>query len=168
MLARTIALVLGADAIWMSASATEHRRRTAPAYRQIALTSYSASQTSMVTTLPHSRQPSEQEVSSRRRMLRYPTRGNGGFGEPRHNALMPRLPRMQQTISEITRRDIFDFITIENIDWSGRLEETAFLERLWDLNDMRSTDSRFKNAAGDIWQRRVDKPTGLGGRLGLH
>jgi hypothetical protein len=38
------------------------------------------------------------------------------------------------------------------------MEETAFLERIWDLNDMRSTDGRFKNAAGDIWQHRVNNP----------
>ena len=53
---------------------------------------------------------------------------------------------------------MFDFITLEHIDWSGRLEETAFLERIWDLNDMRSTDSRFNNGAGDIWQHRVNNP----------
>jgi hypothetical protein len=70
--------------------------------------------------------------------------------------VVPRRPRHAQTISEITRRDIFDFITLERIDWSGRLEETAFLERIWDLHDMRSTDSRFANAAGDIWQHRVN------------
>ncbi len=72
--------------------------------------------------------------------------------------VVPRLPRTPQTISEITRREIFDYITLEKIDWSGRLEETAFLERLWDLNDMRSTDSRFKSAARDIWQHRVNNP----------
>jgi hypothetical protein len=38
------------------------------------------------------------------------------------------------------------------------LEETAFLERIWDLSDMPSTDSRFPNAAGDIWQHRVNNP----------
>jgi hypothetical protein len=70
--------------------------------------------------------------------------------------VVPRRPRLAQTISGITRRDIFDFITLEQIDWSGRLEETAFLERIWDLHDMRSTDSRFANAAGDIWEHRVN------------
>lgn len=63
------------------------------------------------------------------------------------------------TISEITRRDIFDLITLEKINWSGRLEETAFLDRIWDLNDMPSTDHRFKDAAGDIWQHRVNNPS---------
>jgi hypothetical protein len=69
---------------------------------------------------------------------------------------VPRPPRPARTISEITRRDIFDAITLEKIDWSGRLEEPAFLDRIWDLNDMRSTDRRFRNAAGDIWQHRVN------------
>ena len=71
---------------------------------------------------------------------------------------MPRLARPVAKISEITRRDIFDYISVENVTWSGRLEETAFLERIWDLGDMRSTDSRFANAARDIWQHRVNNP----------
>jgi hypothetical protein len=71
---------------------------------------------------------------------------------------MPRLPRPKNTISEITRRDISDFVTTEVASWSGRLEEPAFLERIWDLADMPSTDGRFKDAAGDIWQHRVNNP----------
>ena len=71
---------------------------------------------------------------------------------------MPGLPRPKPSISEITRRDIFDFITVGGIAWSGRLEETAFLERIWDLGDMRSTDRRFSDAGGDIWQHRVNNP----------
>lgn len=58
-------------------------------------------------------------------------------------------------ISEITRRDLFDALTVEQIDWSGRLEETEFLSRIWDLSQMRSTDHRFKNAEGDIRQHRI-------------
>ncbi len=72
---------------------------------------------------------------------------------------MPRLPRATpNTISEITRRDIFDTITMQNVAWAGRLEEPDFLARIWDLADMRSTDGRFKDAAGDIWQHRVNNP----------
>jgi hypothetical protein len=62
------------------------------------------------------------------------------------------------TISEATRRDIIDSISVENIGWSGRLDEPAFLARIWDLGDMRSTDSRYGNAARDIWQHRVNNP----------
>lgn len=77
----------------------------------------------------------------------------------RHNGWMPRVLHITPaTISEITRRDILDTIAIEKIDWSGRLEEPAFLERLWDLSAMPSTDPRFSDAAGDIWQHRVNNP----------
>jgi hypothetical protein len=72
---------------------------------------------------------------------------------------VPRLPRIKPaTISELTRRDIFDTITIEQIAWWGRLDEAAFLERIYDLNDMPSTDGRFRSAAGDIHQHRVNNP----------
>ena len=38
-------------------------------------------------------------------------------------------------ISQITRRDIADAITVENINWSGRMEESEFLSRLFNLVD---------------------------------
>ena len=59
-------------------------------------------------------------------------------------------------ISNITRRDIVDAINIEEVNWSGRLEESEFLSRLFDLSSLPSTDDRFTNAAGDIWQHRVN------------
>ena len=58
-------------------------------------------------------------------------------------------------ISELTRRDICDAITVENVDWAGRLEEQDFLSRIFDLSSLPSYDHRFKDAAGDIWQHRV-------------
>jgi hypothetical protein len=61
-------------------------------------------------------------------------------------------------ISQITRRDIADAIAIEGVNWSGRLEESEFLSRIFDLNALPSTDGRFKDAAGDIWQHRVNNP----------
>jgi hypothetical protein len=60
------------------------------------------------------------------------------------------------TISDLTRRDIVDAMSAEKTNWSGRLEETEFLSRLYDLTAMPSTDSRFKDAEGDIWQHRVN------------
>jgi len=63
---------------------------------------------------------------------------------------------MASKITEITRRDILDSIALEGINLYGRLEETEFLSRIWDLNSMPSTDSRFKNAIGDIWQHTVN------------
>ena len=59
-------------------------------------------------------------------------------------------------ISQLTRRDIIDAIAAEEINLYGRLEETEFLSRLFDLQQLPSTDPRFKDAAGDIWQHRVN------------
>ncbi len=59
-------------------------------------------------------------------------------------------------ISQITRRDIIDSMVAEKVTWSGRLEESEFLTRLFDLQSLPSTDGRFKDAAGDIWQHRVN------------
>lgn len=61
-------------------------------------------------------------------------------------------------ISEITRRNIFDFIQIEGFWWAGRLEEADFLSRVFDIEKLASYDSRFDNAAGDIWQHRINNP----------
>ena len=65
---------------------------------------------------------------------------------------------MSNKITQITRRNIFDFIQIEGFDWSGRLDEIDFLSRIYDLENMESYDSRFPNAAGDIWQHRLNNP----------
>ncbi len=59
-----------------------------------------------------------------------------------------------QGVTEVTRRSIFDFLGISGIAWSGRLEETEFLSRLYDLTTLPSTDDRFKTALGDIRQHR--------------
>ncbi len=59
-------------------------------------------------------------------------------------------------ITEITRRGIFDAIVAANIGWAGRLSETDFLSRIFNLKLIPSTDSRFSDAAGDIWQHRVN------------
>lgn len=58
-------------------------------------------------------------------------------------------------ISEITRRDIVDSISLENVNLYGRLEEIDFLSRIWDLDSLQSFDSRFKNATGDILKHTV-------------
>lgn len=59
------------------------------------------------------------------------------------------------TISEVTRRAIIDYLTASGISWSGRMQEDSFLARLYDLANIASTDGRFENAAGDIWKHRV-------------
>jgi len=65
---------------------------------------------------------------------------------------------MSNKITQITRRNIFDFIQVEGFWWSGRLEESDFLSRIFDIENMQSGDDRFPNAAGDIWQHRVNNP----------
>ena len=71
-------------------------------------------------------------------------------------------------ITGITKRDIFDlFFKGLNIDilWDtqkiiypyyGRLSELEFLKRLYPLEQMPSSDPRFMNAEGDIWQHTVN------------
>src|SRR3954452_24076830 len=59
-------------------------------------------------------------------------------------------------ISQLTRRDIVDAMIVEKINWSGRLEEQEFLSRLFNLASLPSLDHRFTDAAGDIWQHRIN------------
>lgn len=63
---------------------------------------------------------------------------------------------MPDSISEVTRRSVLDYISASGINWSGRLAEDEFLTRLYDLADMPSTDYRVSDAAGDIRQHRVN------------
>lgn len=58
-------------------------------------------------------------------------------------------------LSEATRRDIIDGLVVAKIPWSGRLEDQDFLARLFDLEQLPSTDGRFANARDDIWKHRV-------------
>ncbi|WP_374377570.1 abortive infection family protein [Dongia sp.] len=75
-----------------------------------------------------------------------------------HTRLVPRpsRPRANMKISQITRRDIIDALSVEKVRWSGRMEEPEFLSRLYNLAGIPSTDSRFSDAAGDIWQHRIN------------
>ena len=57
-------------------------------------------------------------------------------------------------VTEITRRAIMDFLSLSDFHWSGNLTESEFLNRLYDLSSMPSTDSRFSNAIDDISQHR--------------
>ncbi|MDP8930086.1 MAG: abortive infection family protein [Actinomycetota bacterium] len=61
-------------------------------------------------------------------------------------------------VSRATRQNIIDGLKIEEVSWSGRLEEVEFLQRLYDLERLPSHDYRFPDAAGDIWQHRVNNP----------
>lgn len=58
-------------------------------------------------------------------------------------------------ISRKIRLNIFDGIEMENVYFGGRLDEVAFLSRLYDLTEMPSTDYRYTSADGDINQHCV-------------
>jgi hypothetical protein len=58
-------------------------------------------------------------------------------------------------ISEVTRRAIVDWLLLQDKPFHGRLDLIDFLRRVWNLSSMPSTDSRFKDAEGDIWQHMV-------------
>ncbi|TJY42402.1 hypothetical protein E5161_10435 [Cohnella pontilimi] len=59
------------------------------------------------------------------------------------------------SISEITRRNIMDELyTLGNI--AGKYDLIDFLKRIWNLDEMPSTDSRFDTATGDIWQHMIN------------
>lgn len=61
-------------------------------------------------------------------------------------------PSLFPAITEVTRRDIIDYLICMDTSLPGRLSLIDFLSRTWDLNSMPSTDSRFHSASGDIWQ----------------
>jgi len=58
------------------------------------------------------------------------------------------------TISEITRRNIFDELMVQRVNWSGRLSESTFLSRIFKLDELPSTDSRVSTAEADIIMHR--------------
>src|SRR5262249_12984946 len=60
------------------------------------------------------------------------------------------------SLSLVTRRNIADWNSVENVNWSGRLEEQNFLKRIFDVDAMPSHDGRFRTASNDIWQHRVN------------
>jgi hypothetical protein len=69
------------------------------------------------------------------------------------------MTNQANTISEITRRAVLDILS--GI-WSGRLNDTEFLQRIYNLEELPSNDSRFRKASTDIWQHRVNNPNDWG------
>ncbi|MEP7194324.1 MAG: abortive infection family protein [Actinomycetota bacterium] len=60
-------------------------------------------------------------------------------------------------ITSLTRRNILDYLSMENVAWAGRLDEPGFVVRVWpDAGTYRSTDNRYKDALADIWQHRIN------------
>jgi len=58
-------------------------------------------------------------------------------------------------ITQVTRAATLDEILLAERPFHGRMDLLAFLERVWPLSSMRSTDTRFSDAKGDIWQHVV-------------
>lgn len=71
---------------------------------------------------------------------------------------MKPLDLPSSAVSQTVRQNIIDGLRIEQINWSGSLGEIEFLQRLYDLESLPSSDSRFSDAAGDIWQHRENNP----------
>jgi hypothetical protein len=79
-------------------------------------------------------------------------------------------------ITSVTRRALVADLGARQYAWSGAMEESDFLCRLYPLAEMASTDGRYDNALADIVQHRVanydwdddwvftDDRLGLGGR----
>jgi hypothetical protein len=59
-------------------------------------------------------------------------------------------------LNRLIRQNILDGFKIDRVHWSGALNDVEFLSRIYDLKTLPSHDSRFKDAAGDIWQHRIN------------
>lgn len=60
------------------------------------------------------------------------------------------------SIARQVRLNVFDGLRLEKVVWQGRIDDVEFLNRLYDLQKLPSLDNRFKDAAGDIWQHRIN------------
>jgi hypothetical protein len=65
-------------------------------------------------------------------------------------------PQRDLALPRQIRQNIVDGLKLENVAWFGTLNDVEFLSRLYDLKGLPSNDSRYKDAAGDIWQHRVN------------
>jgi AbiJ N-terminal domain 3 len=66
-----------------------------------------------------------------------------------------RAPGQSREITPVTRRDIFDFLRADAGSWWGRLGELDFLDLLYDLDVLPSTDPRHATAEEDIARHRI-------------
>lgn len=70
-----------------------------------------------------------------------------------------RLKDWRSANAEVPRQvriNILDGMRLENVVWCGTLDDVEFLSRIFDLQRLPSTDSRFQDAAGDIWQHCIN------------
>lgn len=64
------------------------------------------------------------------------------------------MNQTQQSVTEVTRRGLFDELRLSDVNWSGRLGEADFLARVFDLGQLPSHDHRVSGMAGDINMHR--------------
>lgn len=63
----------------------------------------------------------------------------------------------KHSITDLTRRNIFDYLTMQQLPWAGRLDEDQFVVRVWPgAADLPSHDTRFSGALADIHQHRTN------------
>lgn len=68
----------------------------------------------------------------------------------------PEWRHSQGDVSRATRQNIVDGLKLDSVAWNGLLDDIEFLQRIFDLRALPSHDSRFQDAAGDIWQHRAN------------
>ncbi|MFD9770738.1 serine/threonine protein kinase [[Kitasatospora] papulosa] len=66
------------------------------------------------------------------------------------------VPADAQSITQVTRGRLFKYLRDRGVQWFGDLDEITFLGRLYDLEELPSTDDRFDDAEGDITQHRYN------------
>jgi AbiJ N-terminal domain 3/Abortive infection C-terminus len=69
--------------------------------------------------------------------------------------LLEKRSDAKRRITQVTRRDIFDYLRMDGRPWHGHMDEIGFLSRVYDLEKLPSTDYRHATASGDIFQHRV-------------
>ena len=58
----------------------------------------------------------------------------------------------KKSVTDLTRRNIFDYLTMERVAWAGRLEETQFIVRVWpNAADLPSYDTRWTPSMVPAW-----------------
>lgn len=70
--------------------------------------------------------------------------------------LNPPTPESPIQITPLTRRNVLDWLALSGQSWAGRMNDEDFLGRIYNLSELGSTDYRFSDAAGDIWQHRTN------------
>ena len=68
----------------------------------------------------------------------------------------PNFKSPDGTISAKTRAAVLDELRAKETIWYGEANEVDFLNGIFDLASMPSSDSRFETAEGDIWQHRIN------------